>query len=218
MYLLEVALGFEMDGRFRARRAVAFRGTCWFHAAEFPLHQFQHLFVSDVARGSHHQMIRREPFPETRKQRIAIEGLDSLRSAENRTPERMLRPEAARKNFVKEIFGIVRSILISSRTTWRSLFTSSESNFGRRTRSAMMSKAMGKCSSRILALKQICSLEVKASSMPPTESISRAIASAERRSVPLKTMCSMKWARPFSSGTSRREPLRTQTPTESERT
>jgi len=38
------------------------------------------------------------------------------------------------------------------------------------------------------ALKQICSLEVKASSMPPTESISRAMASAERRSVPLKTM------------------------------
>src|SRR2546429_9336406 len=108
MYLLEVALGFEMDGRFRARRAVAFRGTCWFHAAEFPLHQFQHLFVSDVARGSHHQMIRREPFPETRKQRIAIEGFDGLRSAENRTPERMLRPEAARKNFVKELLGIVQ--------------------------------------------------------------------------------------------------------------
>jgi len=34
----------------------------------------------------------------------------------------------------------------------------------------------------------------------------------------LKTMCSMKWARPFSSGTSRREPLRTHTPTETERT
>jgi len=46
----------------------------------------------------------------------------------------------------------------------------------------------GRCSSSTLALKQICSLEVKASSMPPTESISRAISSAERRSVPLKTM------------------------------
>src|SRR5260370_381844 len=77
--------------------------------------------------------------------------------------------------------GLSRSILISSRTTWRSFLTSSESNFGRKTRSAMMSKAMGKCSSRTLALKQICSFEVKASSIPPTESISRAIDSADPR-------------------------------------
>src|SRR5207253_1235225 len=61
--------------------------------------------------------------------------------------------------------GLSRSILISSRTTLRSFFTSSESNFGRRTRSAITSKAMGRCSSSTLALKQICSLEVKASSM-----------------------------------------------------
>src|SRR5947207_207528 len=97
-----------MDGRFRARSTVAFRRTCWFHAAEFALHQFQHLFVSDVPRSSHHEMIRCEPFSKTRKQRIAIEGLDGFRSAENRAAERMLRPEAARENFVKEIFGIVQ--------------------------------------------------------------------------------------------------------------
>jgi len=42
--------------------------------------------------------------------------------------------------------------------------------------------------------------------------------SAERRSVPLNTMCSMKCARPFCSMASRREPLRTHTPTETERT
>ncbi len=114
--------------------------------------------------------------------------------------------------------GLSRSILISSKTTWRSFFTSSESNFGRNTKSAITSNAIGRCSSKTLALKQICSLDVNASSIPPTESISRAIASAERRSVPLKTMCSMKCASPFSSGTSRREPLRTHTPTETERT
>ena len=68
MDLFEIALGFEMDGRFRVRSSVAFGGTRWFHAAEFPLHQFQHLFVSDVASGGHYQMVRREPFPETRKQ------------------------------------------------------------------------------------------------------------------------------------------------------
>src|SRR5260221_494833 len=51
-----------------------------------------------------------------------------------------------------------------------------------------------------------------------TESISRGIASAERRSGPLNTMCSMKCASPFSSCISRREPLRTHPPTETERT
>src|SRR6266566_2830397 len=108
MHLLEVALGFEMDGRFRARRAIALRWTRWFHPAEFALNQFQHLFVSDVASGGHNEMIRREPFPETRKQRIAIEGLDGFRSAENRAPERMLRPETARENFVQKILRIVQ--------------------------------------------------------------------------------------------------------------
>jgi len=58
----------------------------------------------------------------------------------------------------------------------------------------------------------------EASNMPPTESISRAMDSAERRSVPLKTMCSMKCASPFCSVDSRREPVRIQTPTETERT
>src|SRR6266436_1361057 len=53
-------------------------------------------------------MIRREPIPKARKQRITVEGFHRFRRAENRAPERMLRPESARENFVKEILGIVQ--------------------------------------------------------------------------------------------------------------
>src|SRR5439155_7139420 len=106
MHLFEVAFGFEMDGRLRTRSAVAFSGTRRPHVAEFALNQFQHLFVSDVSGGSDHQMIRREPVPKSRKQRIAIESFHGFRRAENRTAERMFRPETARENLVKQIFGI----------------------------------------------------------------------------------------------------------------
>src|SRR5216684_7595204 len=68
MYLLEVALGFQMDGRLRARSAVAIGRTGWLHVAEFALEQFEHLLVSDVTGGGDHQMIGREPVPKTYKQ------------------------------------------------------------------------------------------------------------------------------------------------------
>src|SRR6202165_6372224 len=108
MHLFEVALGFEMDGGARQRRAVAFGGTRGFHVAELLLNQFQHLLVSDVAGSGDHQMIRREPVPKARTQRIAIESFDGFRGAENRAAERMLWPEAAGENLVKKIFGIVQ--------------------------------------------------------------------------------------------------------------
>src|SRR6266849_1652818 len=108
MHLFEVAFGFEVDGRFRARSAVAFGGPRGVHVAEFAPHQFQHLLVSNVAGGGHYQMIRRKPLPEARKQRIAMEGFYSFRGTENRAAQGMLRPEAARENFVKQIFGIVQ--------------------------------------------------------------------------------------------------------------
>src|SRR6266566_2821564 len=50
------------------------------------------------------------------------------------------------------------------------------------------------------------------------ESTERAISSADRLVVPLKSMCSMKCVIPFCSGNSRREPVPTHTPTETERT
>lgn len=45
------------------------------------------------------------------------------------------------------------------------------------------------------------------------ESTLRAMSSAERLVVPLKSMCSMKWETPFCSPASRREPEPTQMPT-----
>jgi hypothetical protein len=95
---------------------------------------------------------------------------------------------------------------------------SASSNRGRSTRSESTSKATGKCSSSTFALKQVISFAVKASSIPPSESIDCAISSAVRRSVPLNTMCSMKCAIPLLSGDSPREPVPSQMPTDTERT
>ena len=58
---------------------------------------------------------------------------------------------------------------------------------------------------------------MNALSMPPTASISSAIARAERFFVPLNTMCSMKWLTPASAGVSNCEPEPTQIPTATER-
>src|SRR5438445_11380013 len=95
-----------MDGCFRVRSAIVFGFAGRLHVAEFPLNQFQHLLVSDVARSGHHQMIRREPVAEARKERITIECFHGLRSAENRAAERMMRPETPSEYFVKEVFGM----------------------------------------------------------------------------------------------------------------
>ena len=66
--------------------------------------------------------------------------------------------------------------------------------------------------------KFVYSLAVKASRWPPIESADRAISSAVRFVVPLKTMCSRKCEMPFSDSFSWREPERSQTPIEMERT
>ena len=59
---------------------------------------------------------------------------------------------------------------------------------------------------------------VKASIWPPTESIVRAMASALRVAVPLKTRCSIRWEMPPRGSGSWREPVSTHTPTATERT
>ena len=66
-------------------------------------------------------------------------------------------------------------------------------------------------------LKQMVSLPVKASMLPPMESTWRAMSSAERLLVPLKTMCSTKCEMPLTLGSSWREPDFTQIPIDTER-
>src|SRR5882724_9815142 len=53
-------------------------------------------------------MVRGEPVSKTRTERLTIEFSDGFRRTENRAAQRMLRPEAARENLVKQIFGIVQ--------------------------------------------------------------------------------------------------------------
>ena len=110
------------------------------------------------------------------------------------------------------------TILISSRITWDSFAMCSGLNSGFFTRSDRTSKALGRCSSRTLMEKLVYSLAVKASRWPPIESADRAISSAVRFLVPLKTMCSRKCEMPFSDSFSWREPDRSQTPIEMDRT
>ncbi len=85
------------------------------------------------------------------------------------------------------------------------------------TRSASTSSAMGTWSDSDLTLKQMVSLPVKASRLPPIESISRAMCCAVRERVPLKSMCSTKWEMPLVSAGSQREPDLIQTPMATER-
>ena len=59
---------------------------------------------------------------------------------------------------------------------------------------------------------------VKASVWPPMASMLSAISDAVFVSVPLKTMCSMKWETPLSRFRSYREPVATQIPAVTERT
>src|SRR5260370_19530492 len=108
MDLFEVALGFEMDGRFRVRSAIVFGGTRRAHVAELALNQFEHFLVRDVSGRGDHQVIGGKPVPEARKKRITVKCFYGIRRAENRAAERMTRPETAVENLVKEIFGIVQ--------------------------------------------------------------------------------------------------------------
>src|SRR5260370_22392915 len=67
MDLFEVALGFEMDGRFRVRSAIVFGGTRRAHVAELALNQFEHFLVRDVFGRGGHQGIGGKPVPAARK-------------------------------------------------------------------------------------------------------------------------------------------------------
>ena len=107
---------------------------------------------------------------------------------------------------------------ISSKMTPRSVSTSPSSNLERKNISHRMSAAWGRWVSSTRAWKQVHSLVVKALTWPPMASISSASRAAERVAVPLKSICSIKWAAPPSPGCSWREPVPTQMPRQAERT
>ena len=93
------------------------------------------------------------------------------------------------------------SILISSRMTPFSFSISSSRNSGLQHQVGEHVEGHAADARRGLwCCKLTSSFEVNASRSPPMESTERAISSAERLVVPLKTMCSMKWEMPFCSG------------------
>src|ERR1700752_102590 len=75
--------------------------------AELTLYEFENSFVWNIARSSDQQMIGSKPFAKAALQRFTRELANCFRSAENRAAERMLGPEAARKNFVQQRFRVV---------------------------------------------------------------------------------------------------------------
>jgi len=108
VHLLQVFLGFEMDGGASVRRAVAFGPAIGLYGAEFALNKFQHAVVRDIAGGGDDQMIGRKPVLETRAKSFTIEFLYRFRRAQDGAAERMFRPEAAREKVVQQILGIVQ--------------------------------------------------------------------------------------------------------------
>ena len=74
------------------------------------------------------------------------------------------------------------------------------------------------CSSSSRACSWVDSLLVAALAAAPMPSNSSEISIAEWRSVPLNSRCSRKWETPACAGASSREPVRTQSPSATERT
>src|SRR5262249_15370125 len=102
----------------------------------------------------------------------------------------MVFPEVLRENFVNQV---VRIILIHL-DFFQDHTCSPTDALGMKNRVedqvAKNIRAIGKCSSNTLMLKQMVSFPVNASMLPPMESTWRAISRADRVLVPLDTMCS----------------------------
>src|SRR5579871_1468880 len=105
--LLEIALFFEMNRRAGGGRRVVFFQCGGGQVAEFFFDEIENLLVGDVAGSGDQDVIGREPVLEAAAQGRLIEFADGFRGSEKGATERMLGPEAAGKNVVEEIFGIV---------------------------------------------------------------------------------------------------------------
>jgi len=105
--LLQVAFGFEVNGRGGGGHRIGGVEMRSGKIAKFLFDEIENFLVRDVASGSDEEMIGREPVPEASTERLAFEAADGVRSAENRAAERMIGPEAAGKDIVEKVFGIV---------------------------------------------------------------------------------------------------------------
>ena len=108
MNLLEVALGFEIDGRSSERHGFRVEMAGRLEVAKFLLRKIEHLLVGDVASGGDDDVVGRKPILEAAKKGFAAEIADGFGSAENRTAEGMFGPETTGENVVEKVFGIVQ--------------------------------------------------------------------------------------------------------------
>ena len=106
--MLEVALGFEIDGRGGERDGFRVEMSGRLKVAKLLLREIEDLLVGNVARSGDDDVIGRKPILKTAKKRFAAEITNGFRSAEDGTTEGMFGPEAASKNVMEEIFGIVQ--------------------------------------------------------------------------------------------------------------
>ena len=107
VYLLEIFLGLEMNGRSGSGDGVFAAGLGGRQVSEFLLHELQDLIVSDVSGSGDQNVIGSEPILKAAAKSFAIELANGLRSAEDRTAEGMIGPETTSKDVVEKILGIV---------------------------------------------------------------------------------------------------------------
>src|SRR5208337_2104248 len=108
MDLLQIALGFETDGRACGRRGIFPRRTDGLQTAKFLFNQFENLLVGDVAGRGDENVVWRKPVLEAAAQGFAVEIAHGFRSAEDGAAERVFRPKAAGEDVVEQVLGIVQ--------------------------------------------------------------------------------------------------------------
>jgi hypothetical protein len=143
------------------------------------------------------------------EQIAATKGLDPFLCPEDGKPEGMVLPEHPLEEIVDIVIGGVfdhPDLLEDHRPLPVEL----------RFVEARPGKEIGQEIDRQLQMV-IRDLDVEGGLLLP-ESMAEAISKAERRSVPLNSMCSMKWAAPLVRPVSWREPPSTQAPMETDRT
>src|SRR5277367_6366655 len=133
-----------------------------------------------MARGGDDHIIRRVALLEPGAQSIARKGGDSFRRSQNWLAQRMRRPEILREQLVDQVFGIVlgHANFFQDDGFFAVDFIFGEFRIQNHVRKDV--ESFGQMFIEDASIEANHSLEVKASSMPPTLSTSRAMSSAVR--------------------------------------
>jgi len=105
--LLEIAFGFEADGRAGRRGSISIGMRGDRKMTEFLLDQLQDLVVGDIASGGDEEAIGGKPAAEALAKAFAVELADGFGSTENGAAEGMVGPEATGEDVVEKVFGVV---------------------------------------------------------------------------------------------------------------